>query len=192
MWLTQSGETPAKSFARGLFSTAFILAVVPSALVLSGTALRAQTIRIKLVDGRNGKPLADKCIRVGVGDRSDLRRGWSGGDMRTDAGGVVTLHLVAGDAEINTQDERPGCGGTVLNNPGLKYGNGISVHPFLAFCQPHGSNYSWLGFEVFSTKEVLESGVATPDACGKAKAVPTPGEVVLFVRPLSWWEKMKE
>jgi hypothetical protein len=138
-------------------------------LPLFGTALRAQTIYIKLVNGRNGKPMAGRCIRVGVGDKSDLRAAWSGGDMQTDAAGVVTLHLTAGDAEINTQDRQPGCGGTLVSNPVLKYGNVISVQPFLAFCQPHGSNYSWLGFEVFSTNKVLEQGVVTPNACGKAK-----------------------
>lgn len=192
MWLTQSGETSAKSFARGLFSTALIMVVVPFGLALSGTTLQAQTIHIKLVDGRNGKPLAGRCIRVGVGDKSDLRRKWSGGDMRTDAAGVVTLRLVAGDAEVDTQDGQPGCGGTVLNDPALKYGNGISVRPFLAFCQPHGANYSWLSLEVFTTEEVLQHGVVTANTCGKAKASPKPGEIIFFVRPLSWWERLKE
>lgn len=189
----QRRKSPAKAGARELFSRALMTVLTFSGVVLSGTALRAQAVSIKLVNGRNGKPIADKCIRVGVGDKSDLKgRGWSGGDMQTDASGVVTLHLVVGNAAINTQDERRGCAGGVVASPVLKYGNTIGVRPFLAFCQPHGSNYSWLGFEVFSTTNVLQQGVVTPNTCGKARASPKPGQIILFVRPLSWWEKMKE
>lgn len=193
MRLTRSGESLLETFAHWLFSRTLMVVFVLLGPALAGNALQAQTIRVKLVNGRNGKPIADKCIRVGVGDKSDLKgRGWSGGDMQTDASGVVTLHLVVGNAAINTQDERRGCAGGVVASPVLKYGNTVGVRPFLAFCQPRGSNYPWLGGEVFSTKKVLQEGVVTPNTCGKAKASPKPGQIIFFVRPLSWWEKMKE
>jgi hypothetical protein len=44
----------------------------------------------------------------------------------------------------------------------------------------------------FSTEEILQHGVATANTCGKATASPKPGEVILFVRPLTWWEKLKQ
>jgi hypothetical protein len=44
----------------------------------------------------------------------------------------------------------------------------------------------------FSTKEVLQKGIVMPNTCGKAMASPIPGVVVIFVRPLSWWQIFKQ
>jgi hypothetical protein len=32
----------------------------------------------------------------------------------------------------------------------------------------------------------------TDNDCGKATASPKPGELIIFVRPLTWWEKLKQ
>jgi hypothetical protein len=39
---------------------------------------------------------------------------------------------------------------------------------------------------------VLQQGIATPNTCGKATASPEPGDLIIFVRPLTWWEKLKQ
>jgi hypothetical protein len=59
-------------------------------------------------------------------------------------------------------------------------------------CQLLKPDYSWLVIQTFSTRDVLQFGVVTENLCGKAKASPEPGELVIFVRPLTFWEKMKQ
>jgi hypothetical protein len=55
----------ARLFRRSLLGLFLLFLFGPSR-----TALHAQTISIKLVDGRNARPMADKCINVWVGDKS--------------------------------------------------------------------------------------------------------------------------
>ena len=50
------------------------------------------------------------------------------------------------------------------------------------------SDYSWLSIMAFPTQKVLEQGIATANTCGNATAPPRPGEVIIFVRPLTWWK----
>lgn len=38
---------------------------------------------------------------------------------------------------------------------------------------------------------VLQHGVVTANYCGNTTASPQPGEIIIFVRPLTWWEKLK-
>jgi hypothetical protein len=59
-------------------------------------------------------------------------------------------------------------------------------------CEPHTPDYSWLATMRFATKKILQSGVVTANVCGKVTASPEPGEAILFVRPLSWWKKLKQ
>jgi hypothetical protein len=58
--------------------------------------------------------------------------------------------------------------------------------------QPQTPDYSWLDIREISTKQLMREGIVMPNTCGKATASPQPGELVIFVRPLSWWEKIKE
>lgn len=151
----------------------------------SGMNLCAQTIRIKLVNGRNGHAMADKCMGVSV---STFGRTLG---IRTDKDGVAWLHFTNEDAEVNTQNRPNGCGDWPVINPVVRYSGLITINSGYVLCEPHTPDYSWLAFTHFSTKEVLQSGVVTANTCGKAKASPAPGEIVLFVRPLTWWEKLK-
>ena len=151
-----------------------------------GTTLRAQDIRIKIVNGRNGRSIADTCLNIWVGtERVDAL------SIPTDKDGVAVLHLSDSDAKINTGNRWARCGAEGVINPVLKYADSIKVNAGYASCQPRTADYSWLAVRVFSTKDVLQSGVVTPNVCGKVTASPKPVEVILFVRPLSWWEKLK-
>jgi len=69
-----------------------------------GMSLRAQTIRVKLVNGRNGRPIALKCVNVGIGHLNHMLA------IPTDKDGVALLHLTDIDAEVNTQNRWKGCG----------------------------------------------------------------------------------
>jgi hypothetical protein len=171
-----------RSFARGMPGL-FVLFVLGS----GGTALQAQTIRIKLVNGRTGRAMGGTCVNVWVGNERK-----SAMAIPTDKDGVASLRLTDKDAEINTQNQSKECGDFGVTNPVVKYASSIRVNAGYVSCQVRQPDHTWLAIQNFSAKEVLESGVVTANTCGKANASPTPGEIVLFVRPLSWWEKLKE
>ena len=158
---------------------------------LLGTALRAQTVQIKLVNGRSGRSMADKCIYAAVGNRSNPNSG-SPLQTQTDKDGTVTLHLTDDGANINNATQNLVCGLSGVINPVVKYGDTIYVRPGYVLCQFRSPDYSWLTMTNFSTEEILQNGVVTANTCGKATASPKPGEVIIFVRPLSWWEKLKQ
>lgn len=183
----KASSSATKSFTfRLLFRGATVLFV---ALVLgsSGTILGAQSIRIKLVNGKNGVPMAGACVNVWVGNkRKDAMA------IPTDKIGIAKLRLTNNRGELNAQNQWKGCGLLGVVNPVVRYGNSIRVNTGYVVCLPRKPHYSWLATMTFSTKKILESGVVTPNACGKAKASPKPGEIVLFVRPLNFWEKLKE
>lgn len=152
-----------------------------------GTALHAQTIRIKLVNGRTGRSEAGTCVNVWVGNERK-----SALAIPTDNDGVASLRLTDKDAEIDTANQWKACGNFGVIKPVVKYASSIRINAGYVLCQVRQPDHTWLAIQSFPTNEVFQSGVVTANVCGKAKASPEPGEVVLFVRPLSWWEKLKE
>jgi hypothetical protein len=110
---------------------------------------------------------------------------------QTDKHGVTTVRLADEDTQI-IQNQRLACGLSGIINPVVKYGNTISVRAGYVLCQTRTPAYSWLAMTDFSTTELLEHGIVTGNTCGKVTASPKPGEVTIFVRPLTWWEKLKQ
>lgn len=165
------------------------LAIFVMLLILGscGTVLRAQTIRIKLVNGRNGRAMTGRCVNVWVGKERK-----SAMAIPTDKDGVAQLRLTDSDAKVATEKASKECGGFGVLDPAVKYEETLSVNVGYVLCVPRGSNYSWLAIMHFSTKKVLQSGVVSPNTCGKVSASPDPGQIVLFVRPLNWWETLKQ
>jgi hypothetical protein len=152
-----------------------------------GLTLNAQTIRIELLNGKNGRPLAGKCVNVWVGSE----RKWAMA-LPTDKDGVASLKLTHNDAQVNTQHAWKGCGPPGVINPVVKYSDPIKINTSYASCEPRTADFSWLAIESYPTDKIIHSGVVTANTCGKARASPEPGEIILFVRPLTFWEKMKE
>ena len=153
----------------------------------SGKTLSAQTIKIKLVDGRSGRSLANRYVNTWVGtERKDAMA------IPTDEHGVAWLYLTDKVAEVNTQSRPKSRGDFGVVHPVVKYADTIRIVAGYIVCQPHAPDYSWLAMMEFSTKQIVQQGVVTANACGKATASPEPGELAIFVRPLSWWEKLKQ
>jgi hypothetical protein len=148
--------------------------------------LYAQTIQIKLVNGRNGSPLAGTCVNVWVGNEQKDAMA-----IPTDENGVARLRLTDKNSEVDVHSLWKGCGFFGVTNPVVKYDNSLRINASYVLCQPHAPGYSWLALTSFSTQEVIQRGIVTPNSCGKAAASPKPGEVIMFVRPLNWWEKLK-
>ena len=170
------------------FCSGFLNFLVTVLLVLPAMPLSAQTIEIKLVDGRNGHPMVGASSYVNV---------WAGRERKeaiaipTDDKGVARLQLTLNPNEENIPIST-GHGTIVESHPVVKYDEFFRVNAPYVLCGAEEGNRSWLDLKNFSTKEVLDHGYVSANTCGKVTASPQPGQVVLFVRPLTFWEKMKQ
>ncbi len=142
----------------------------------SWTTLGAQTIKVKLVNGKSGHPMGNTYVNVWVGSE------WKSAiPISTDKEGIAQFDLNDKGFMLINKD-----------HPILKYADTIRIEAGYVLCQPHGSDYSWLAITKFPTKQVVEQGIVTENTCGKTTASPEPGDITIFVRPLSWWEKLRQ
>lgn len=157
-------------------------------LILLGSSLfaQAQSIRIELVNGRNGRPIANTCVNAWVGtERKDAMA------IPTDKDGIARLYLTDKDTEINTRSQWGNCGLFGVLDPVVRHSDTIAVNAGYVLCETRKSDYSWLAIRTFATAEVLQHGIVMANTCGKAMASPQAGEIIIYVRPLTWWEKFR-
>ena len=156
-------------------------------LTMPAMSLAAQTLEINLVDGRTVRPMVGTSAYVNV---------WVGGERKeaiaipTDDNGVARLQLTLNPNEENIPIST-GHGTIVEKHPAVKYAESFRINAPYVLCGAEG-NRSWLDLKDFSTKKVLDHGYASGNTCGRVTATPQPGQVVLFVRPLTFLEKMKQ
>jgi hypothetical protein len=156
--------------------------------VYSGvTLLRAQTVEIRLINGRNGHPITNTCMNIWVGDERKEPLA-----IPTDKNGTARLRLTRDAAKVKIGDVWKACGDFGVVNPVVERKDFIKVNVGHVVCEPHGTDFSWLAVMPFSTEQLLQQGAVHTNSCGKVTASPRPGELVLFVRPLNWWEALKE
>jgi hypothetical protein len=171
------------SFCFGLLNL-----LVTVLLTMPAMLLAAQTLEIKLVDGRNGRPMVGASSYVNV---------WVGGERKeaiaipTDDKGVARLQITHNPNEVNVPNST-GHGSIVANHPVVEYDESFRINAPYVLCGSGEGRHSWLELKNFSTKEVLDHGYASVNTCGKVTALPQPGQVVLFVRPLTFMEKVKQ
>jgi hypothetical protein len=187
MRMTTRGKTRLGFLAVWLSRGSSVVLLLLLLLGASETGFTSQAIKIRLVNGKNGSAMAGTCVNVWVGHERKAAMA-----IPTDKDGVAWLYLTDKAAEINTQNQWRNCGDFGVINPVVKYEDALRINAGYVLCQQHGPDYSWLRIEEFSTQQVLRQGIATLNTCGKATASPAPGEVIIFVRPFHWWEKLKQ
>ena len=158
-------------------------------LILYGASLSAQKLEMTLVDGRNGRPMVGASSYVNVWVGTQRKEAIA---IPTDGNGVARLQLTLNTGEINIPNSSEDRGSIVVDHPVVIYNESLRINAPYVLCGSGGSNYSWLRSENFSMKEILQHGYVSPNTCGKATVSPQPGQVILFVRPLTWWEKLKQ
>jgi hypothetical protein len=169
------------------FWQAIALSVVVSTF---GPLVRAQDLHIKVLDGRNGHPAAKECLNVSIGN-------WHGADVvaKTGKDGIAVLHLVNDKSEAEAacpgwpaQASRPADAETIA----IVSGSSVTCQTYgKAPPGPAGRADLKQVVPTYSITKILKSGVAAANTCGKVRVPAQPGELVLFVRPLTWWEKWK-
>jgi hypothetical protein len=168
-----------------------------SALVgLPGPLLHAQEIRVKILNGRNGKPITNECLDVSLGP-------WHGADIvaPTDKSGVVVLHIGENDVTADTA-----CQGWSKQAHRAEGTDTISVMGnYYVACQEYGklapgerptpetsTTVTKELIPTYSIKEILQSGIASANTCGKVRGTAKPGELIFFVRPRGFLERLKQ
>jgi hypothetical protein len=170
------------------FRCGWLNLLVTVLLVVSAMSVAAQTLEIKLVDGRNGRPMVGTSAYVNV---------WVGRERKeaiaipTDDHGVARLQLTLNPNEENIPLST-GHGTIVEKHPVVKYDESFRINVPYVLCGAGEGSHSPVDLRNFSTKEVLDHGYTSGNTCGKVTATPQPGQVILFVRPLTFLEKMKQ
>ena len=141
------------------------------ALGLLDAVSAAQEVRIRVLDGRNGRPVRDE-INVDFFENDERgidighRHNWRWLTPRTDKDGVIQVRLEPTDKYITVEPAE-----TIDGRLKRKERPDL-LHPPLS-----------------SVAEIIHSGIVLENHCGEVQAVPGPGELVFFVKPLHWWQK---
>jgi hypothetical protein len=157
--------------------------------------LHGQEIHIRVLNAHNGKPITNECVNVWFGPPHG-----AGLIAPTNKHGVVVLHLarneVTADSVFASSCDRIAVLGP---KPLPKDGDTIAItSDDYVDCQewakviPGATPKENLSrAPSYPIKNILETGVVASNTCGKFKAEARPGDLIFFVRPASWWEKMR-
>ena len=155
------------SLIRGSLPASRRMNVVAGVFLLSTSAAAvAQSINItvQVLDGRNGKPLADQHVLVFTGLSSDAVKTHAqhtGVTTAKDGMGTLTIY------PAETQWLQVFADGRIP-------------------CFPNPNQAS------FSVSEIMSKGLVTPNNCSALVKEATPGHFVVFARPAGFMEKMKQ
>jgi hypothetical protein len=120
-----------------------------------------QVVKVRLLNGKTGKPIKNDTPNVWFDDAKDRS------NPQTNSNGEVVVSL--NDAQF--QDLR------VLPN-------------LYADCRFKGNSTAGMSVK-YSLKEIIATGVVSANVCGKERIEPTPGVLVLYVRPMTFLEKWR-
>jgi hypothetical protein len=143
----------------GAFAFSLHIAVVglPAPLV-------AQTITIRLLDGKTGRPLSDRNVTL---EWSPSYNPWEGSVVHLGKDGIGTVR-------IPTDSE------SFIMRGGPKTGKEPYRIPFIN-CNASTS-------QMIQVSEVLKRGYVPGSTCSKKTAVPRPEEIVFWAMPKPWWQ----
>jgi hypothetical protein len=154
------------------------------ALARLGTAeVAAQDIRIRVLNGRNGRPVSDQCLNVWVAGKRMFDA-----VIPTDGGGIAVFHL-AGDPNNRVQEGR--CKGVAAPYPAVTHAEAIQTVPaWPVDCQPYKKirPHQYSPPPSYSVEQILATGLVARNSCGKVNVSARPGELIVFTRALRPWE----
>jgi hypothetical protein len=152
----------------------------------------AQEIHIRVVNGRSGKAITNECLNISFGN-------WRGAELLvpTNGQGIIVLHIRGMEVTADAVSAHACSGQAILGPRVFDDLKSISVMgDFYVVCQEYGKVVRGQSppsdrIPAYPIAKILESGVTAANTCGKFRAEAQKGELLFFVRPLSFWEKMK-
>lgn len=151
---------------RQVFLTLLFLAVFSNA----GAAQTTQQIVVKFVDGRSGRSLKNQSVAIWLAEKA---LGMPNQTLRTNTEGIALVPIPAEQTSFVIVGES-----VVDCRMRVRYGKAA---------MDEANTYKQ---EVYRFADVLARGAVGTNKCGKATAQPIAGQLVLFVRPPHWWEKV--
>jgi hypothetical protein len=153
-----------------------ILSCLLFAVAPIGLVAQTATIHVRVLDGRTGKNLSG--MNLAFVDYHTEQDGSTHGDLN----GRVTVKTSAdGDSYIANPDPH----GVLVFN-GL--GNGVwtpctGQKLYDSDTRTYGSEH------LYPVSTIVASGLVATNNCSKRTAAAKPGELIIFIRPATWWEK---
>jgi hypothetical protein len=142
------------------FKAALFLCLLASVVMTS-----AQTLRVQILNGKNGKPVANEHVNLfRTGDFGDLTGDRDVRGFTTDADGVITTSDISPD-----------------------------IHSFLVSVDWHRqcNENEKVNRTAFSLPQIFSNGIVSKNSCkAKVQRPAEPGTLVLFVRDETLFEKM--
>jgi len=141
-------------------------------MLLLSTTMKAQNagvektldIKVQVLDGRNGKPLADQHILVFTGLSST----------------AVKTHA----AHMDITTGKDGIGTLTIYPTETQWLQVFADRRVLCYPDPNQSS--------FSVSDIMSKGLATPNNCSALVREPKPDHFIIFARPAHFREKMKQ
>jgi hypothetical protein len=129
-----------------------------------GMAEKSQEITLQVLDGRNGKPLANQRVLVFTGVSSSA--------VKTQA------------AHTDVTTDKDGIGLLTINPAETQW---LQIFPDgRVLCYPDPNQTS------FRVSEIISKGLVTSNNCSRLVNEPSPGHFIIFARPAHFMEKMKQ
>ena len=137
-----------------------ILGLIVLALCIQ---LGGQTITLRLVNGKSGKPVPNKNVTIFYSSKNptaeqQVRVGPDGLGKFTARSGMESFMLLGGPKD-----------GKILNR--------------IAFIDWNANSGSFV-----EIKRVVEQGFTFGNECGKTQVVARPGEIIFWAEPIPWWK----
>ena len=153
-----------------------ILSCILFAVAPVGLLAQTATIHVRVLDGRTGKNLSGMNLAF-VDYHTDRD-----GNTHADLNGRVTIKTsAAGDSYIANPDAH---GVLVFDGLGKGVWTPCTRQKFYdSDTRTYGSEY------LYPVSTIVASGLVASNSCGRRTATAKPGELTIFVRPATWWEK---
>jgi hypothetical protein len=152
---------------RYFFHLALCIGALAIALSIGGAVLSepltAQTITVRMLNGKTGKPLSNKNVTLRWSPHFDP----PGSVVNSGKDGVATAEVPLGAKMF-----------WVMGGP--KVGNDPNRIPYINCNAPMEMT--------LQVEQVLKNGYVPGNTCSKKSAVSRPGEIVFWAMPKPWWQ----
>lgn len=156
---------------RKILLACFLIAVAPI-----GAPAQTAAIRVLVVDGRTGKSLSGMDLTF-----VEYHSG-HGGDAHPDVAGQIQVKTtVDGDSYVANPDAH---GVLIFGRFETGYWTPCTRQKRYDWkTETFGNEY------LYPVSAIVSTGLVSKNTCSRKTATLTPGELIIFIRPATWWER---
>jgi hypothetical protein len=156
-----------------------MLSCVLFAVAPIGLLAQTATIHIRVLDGRTGKDLSR--MNLAFVDYHTNRDGNTHGDLN---GRMIVKTSADGDSYVSNPNADAVLVFNVLGNRNGVWTPCTRQKLYDRDTRTYGNEH------LYPVSTIVASGLVAKNDCSRRTATAKPGELVIFVRPVTWWEKL--